>query len=170
VYGWRLAAVGEDVGKEMLIEDLLGRVAAEPERTVRRTVWRTPPEVLAKAAQPGGLRVTELLAARGEAEQRDVRYQHVLGSPASAAAIEAWESERPLHPLPADLRTLVMRINGIHLWADETGRSYSGLAPVEEWELARIKMYGSLLDDRYVALSYHEDGASCVGRVPASGA
>jgi hypothetical protein len=63
---------------------------------------------------------------------------------------------------------LVERVNGIHLWANpETGRSYFGLAPVEEWQLARIKMYGnasdrSLLDDRYVAISYHQDGASFV--------
>jgi hypothetical protein len=70
--------------------------------------------------------------------------------------------------LPADLRALVERVNGIHLWANvETGRSYVGLAPVEEWELARVKMYGAagdpgLLDDRYVAISYHQDGASFV--------
>jgi hypothetical protein len=63
---------------------------------------------------------------------------------------------------------LVERVNGIHLWANvETGRSYAGLAPIEEWELARVKMYGptaarTLLDDRYVAISYHQDGASFV--------
>jgi hypothetical protein len=52
-------------------------------------------------------------------------------------------------------------VNGIHLWADlDTGRSYEGLAPLEEWELARTRMFGAeadptLLSDRYLALSYH---------------
>jgi hypothetical protein len=62
----------------------------------------------------------------------------------------------------------VARVNGIHLWANvQTGRAYTGLAPIEEWDLARLRMYGhaaerSLLEDRYVALSYHQDGASFV--------
>ena len=61
------------------------------------------------------------------------------------------------------LRALVEHTNGIHLWANlETGRSYEGLAPIEEWDLAREKMPGSLLDVRYVALTYHQDGASFV--------
>jgi hypothetical protein len=120
--------------------------------------------------------VTELLGAAGRrGEQRDVRYRHVLGSPASQEAIDAWQSEHPLHVLPADVRALVARINGIHLWASaERGRSYTGLAPIEEWDLARVKFYGlsadrSLLADRYVALSYHQDGASYVVLDVASG-
>ena len=153
----------------MQIEELLKHVAGEPERTVTRTVWTTPPEVLAKAAASGGMRMTDLLSAPGRrAEQREVRYRHTLGLPASQQVIDAWQGQHPLHILPADLRALVTRINGIHLWANvETGRSYTGLAPIEEWDLARVKMYGpsadrSLLDDRYVALSYHQDGASFV--------
>lgn len=102
-------------------------------------------------------------------------YRHVLGSPASPSTIEAWQNQRPAHPLPADLRALVARINGVHLWADcETSRSYVGLAPIEEWEIARIKMYGpeanrSLLDDRYIALSYARNGDAFVVLDVASG-
>ena len=153
----------------MQIDDFLARVASEPERTVTRTVWTAPPEVLAKAAKPSGMLMTDFLSAPGRrAEQREVRYRHVLGAPASPQAVDAWQNQRPSHPLPADLRALVERVNGIHLWANvETGRSYAGLAPIEEWELARVKMYGptaarTLLDDRYVAISYHQDGASFV--------
>lgn len=59
------------------------------------------------------------------------------------------------------------RVNGIHLWADENGRAYQGLAPIEEWEMARIKMYGAgadpdLVHDRYLALTYHQDHAAFV--------
>ena len=151
----------------MEIEQLLKYVATEPERTVSRTVWTTPAEVLAKVAAPGGMRMTDLLSAPGRrAEVRDVRYRHILGSPASQQVIDAWQDQHPFHLLPADLRALVACINGIHLWANvETGRSYTGLAPIEEWDLARVKMYGSsadrsLLNDRYLAISYHQEGAS----------
>ena len=153
----------------MRIEELLSKVASEPERTITRTVWTSPPELLARMKQPGGLLLTDFLLAPGRrAEQKECRYCHVLGAPASPGAIDAWQGQHPSHPLPADLRALVARINGIHLWADpDRGRSYTGLAPIEEWELARIKMYGStadpsLLDDRYIALSYHQDGAAFV--------
>ena len=153
----------------MQIDDFIDLVASEPERTLTWTVRTTPSEVLAKAAAPGGLRLTELLSAPGrQAVQRDVQYRHILGAPASREAIDIWQAKHPLQVLPRDLRALVKRIDGIHLWADAaTGRSYTGLAPIEEWDLARIKMYGpsadkSLLDDRYIALSYHQDGAAFV--------
>lgn len=153
----------------MQIDDFVARAASESERTVTRTVWTTPPEVLAKAAAPGGIKMTDLLSASGRrVEQRDLRYRHVLGSPASQPTIDAWQGRHHSQSLPADLRALVLRINGVHLWANvETGRAYSELAPIEEWDLARVKMYGAaaarkLLDDRYVALSYHQDGASFV--------
>jgi hypothetical protein len=153
----------------MQIDEFITRVASEPERTVTRTVWLMPPDLLAKAAASGGIKLTDMLFETGRrAEQRDVRYGHILGSPASQEAIDAWQGRRPSQPLPADLRALVSRINGAHLWANlETGRAYTGLAPIEEWDLARRKMFGSaadrkVLDDRYVALSYHQDGASFV--------
>jgi hypothetical protein len=158
------------------IEEFIHRVAGEPEQTVTRPVWTAPPDVLGIAAKPGGLRMTELLSATGRhVEQRDLRYRHVLGSGALDEVVKVWEKGRPSHPLPADLRALVTRINGIHLWANsETGRAYQGLAPIEEWELARTKLFGpaadrSLLGDRYIALSYHQDGAAFVVLDVASG-
>lgn len=149
----------------MRIEEFLRKVASEPERTVTHSVWTTPTEVLAKMAKQGGMLLTDFLSVPGRRkEQRKYNYCHVLGPPASPSTIEAWQKQRPFHPLPADLLALVARINGIHLWADrETARSYIGFAPIEEWEIARIKMYGSeadrsLLDDRYIALSYALNG------------
>jgi hypothetical protein len=70
--------------------------------------------------------------------------------------------------LPDDLVALLGRANGIHLWADlDTGRVYEGLAPLAEWRVARQRMWGddvdpALLPDRYLALSYHSDGAAFV--------
>ena len=53
----------------------------------------------------------------------------------------------PRHPLPGDLQELLQHADGLHLWADlDTGRSYQGLAPIAEWELARTRMWGSDAD------------------------
>ena len=110
--------------------------------------------------------LTEFQSAPGtRTEQQMVRCGHILGPPASRAEIEAWQ-RRTSHSLPADLIGLVERMNGIHLWADlNEGRSYQGLAPIDEWETARTKMYGAIaerdaLDDRYLAISYHQDGSA----------
>lgn len=160
----------------MQVEEFMALVGSEPERTISQTVWTAPPDALAKAAKLGGILMTEFLSASGRrAGQRDVHYCHILGPPGSPEAIDAWLKRRAPHRLPTDLHALVKRINGIHLWANvETGRSYVGLAPIEEWELARIRMCGEedggFLDDRYVAISYHQDGASFVVLDAESGA
>lgn len=79
-----------------------------------------------------------------------------------------WQRKWPRHVLPADLAALLLRVDGIHLWADlDTGRSYEGLAPLAEWELARTTMYGpdarvDSLSERYLALTYHADGSAFV--------
>lgn len=152
----------------MEIDDFISRVASEPDRIVSRTIPVAPQDLLARA-KSGGVGLMDFLSAPGrQVQQRDVRYRHILEPPASQQAIDAWSSRWPLHPLPVDLQVLLSRINGIHLWANvETGRSYVGLAPIEEWEPARIKMYGpavdrTLLHDRYIAVSYHADHAAFV--------
>ncbi len=64
--------------------------------------------------------------------------------------------------------SLLRQANGIHLCAYlDYGRSYEGLAPLDEWQLARTKMWGSdaspdLLGDCYLALSYHADGSAFI--------
>jgi hypothetical protein len=63
---------------------------------------------------------------------------------------------------------LVEQVNGIHLWADvQSGRAYSGLAAIEEWQPARIAMFGAetdpaILSDRFIAISYHTDGSAFI--------
>lgn len=70
-----------------------------------------------------------------------------------------------LRGLPADLRALILQVNGIHLWANgETGRAYFGLAPIEEWEPLRSRLGdgGGRLGERYLAISYHQDEAAFI--------
>jgi len=148
----------------MQIAEFVSLVSGEPGRVVSRIVRQASTQTLAEASRPAGMSVKDLVVAAPErTEQKFLRYGHVLGPPASPHTVETWCQDRPSYPLPQDLRAIVEHMNGIHLWANlETGRSYEGLAPIEEWDLAREKMPGSLLDVRYVALTYHQDGASFV--------
>jgi hypothetical protein len=152
----------------MTLDELIDNVAGEPPRTVTRPTNTLAPGPVNGAKRQGGMLLTELFAGASRGEPRTVRHGHILGPPASSQALDEWQRRFPRHHLPADLKALVARVNGIHLWANlETGRTYEGLAPIEEWELARVKMYGkdgdsTLLDDRYVALSYHADAAAFI--------
>ena len=94
------------------------------------------------------------------------RRGHVFGVPVDPAYLQEWIRRWPQHPLPEDLKCLLLRANGIHLWADlDTCRAYEGLAPLEEWQRARNAMWGEdaspgLLENEYLAISYHTDGAA----------
>jgi hypothetical protein len=109
--------------------------------------------------------VSDLMAdPRQRREKRTFRNGHVVGPPVRDADLDDWQRRWARYPLPADLRALLLRANGIHLWAD-TGRAYQGLAPLEEWMLARVATWGveakpSALSDRYLALTYDIDGAA----------
>jgi hypothetical protein len=151
----------------MQLDEFRKLVAEEPERRVEYPVYRDR-EAL-DVSPSGGVSLAEFLANReATGETRVEVYRHILGSPASPEAVRAWQEQWPSHPLPSDLRHLIEQVNGIHLWADvETGRAYHGLAPVEEWQSARIAMYGDdadpdILEEQYLALSYHEDGSAFV--------
>lgn len=88
---------------------------------------------------------------------------HRLGPALEEEELLEWARRFPNVELPEDLVALLRRWNGIHLWADRTtGRAYAGLAPLREWRLARHVMFGpdadeDVLEDRYLAISYHVD-------------
>ena len=153
----------------MKLDELLSRVSSEPHRAEEREVDVAAPELLRELETRGGMLLTDFLAdPRKTREQRTVRRGHVLGPPLTADALTAWQQRWPRHPLPPDLASLLLRVDGIHLWADlDTGRAYEGLAPLAEWDLARVKMWGpsagsDLLSEQYLALTYHSDGAAFV--------
>jgi hypothetical protein len=151
----------------MQLDDFLQRLRSQPERIVRGSGLRITPEALAKAHQPGGIRLSEILAKPAVAPP-ELHFRHVVAPPATEEAIAAWESKWPYQAVPAELLALVRAANGIHFWANaQTGDRYTGLAPIEEWEIAGTKMYGTgsanaLLDGRYVAISYDVNGESFV--------
>jgi hypothetical protein len=150
----------------MEIEEFIERVQNEPARTLNQSVWNTPPEVMAKAGLLGGLPLAELLSAPGRTvEQRVVRYGHILGSSASAEAVDRWLQQHGESSLPADLRALLARIDGIHLWANlEKGRSYWGVAPVVEWSVVQV-----ISGRTHVVITYDSNGDSFIALSLATG-
>ena len=153
----------------MTFDQFLEKVASEPNRRTERDVRVATDELTADVHRRGGMRLTDFVAEpRKTVARRVLRTGHLLGPGVSPVALAEWKARWPRHPLPDDLGTLLGRVNGIHLWANlDTGRSYDGLAPLEEWNLARVKMWGAdadegLLADRYLALSYNSDSAAFI--------
>lgn len=153
----------------MTFEQLLERIAGEPDRTAEQEIRVPTVELMNDLRGAKAMRLDELVAdARHNTERRTFRTGHLLEPPVSLAELDQWRAAWPKHPLPNDLVALLGRANGIHLWADlDEGRAYEGLAPLAEWCLARQKMWGEdadpdLLADRFLALSYHTDGAAFV--------
>ncbi|MBS2015034.1 MAG: hypothetical protein JST00_19240 [Deltaproteobacteria bacterium] len=93
---------------------------------------------------------------------RSVTYRHILGEP----GVRNPEALRfGGRALPPGVSGLLHDVNGIHLRANAaTGRSYQGLAPVEEWRVAleQFSPAPPWMDDRFVVISYHRDGAAYV--------
>jgi hypothetical protein len=151
----------------MTLDELLNKIAGEPPRAFEQEVHVASPELIAEVHRRGWMRLTDFTSdPRRTLERRTLRRGHVLGPGAPPADLDAWRTRWRLHPLPQDLVELLSKVNGIHLWADlDSGRSYEGLAPLDEWDLARVKMWGpdadaGALPDRYLGLSYHADGAA----------
>lgn len=133
--------------------------------TVRHPEMRATPGHIPKS----GMLISEYLARfKPTGQTLEARYEHRLGPGVPLEDLRKWEASHPNYPLPDSLRELLLEIDGIHLWADgETGRSYQGLAPLHEWDTARVVMYGpesavNLLDSRYLAISYHADCAAYI--------
>lgn len=112
---------------------------------------------------PEGMLLRDFLSAGASASvSRSVTYRHILGGSGVRNPKALPFSGRAL---PPDVCGLLHDVNGIHLWANAaTGRSYQGLAPVEEWRGAREQFSPAppWMDDRFVVISYHRDGAAYV--------
>jgi hypothetical protein len=153
----------------MTLDEMMKLAASEPPRIEEREVTVAKQELVDELTRRGGMPLTDYVSdPRRTLERRTFRTAHMFGPPVPSEQLDDWKRQWPRHPLPPDLEALVRRANGIHLWADATtGRSYEGLAPLEEWELARTKMWGphskpEYLADEYLAISYHTDGSAFV--------
>jgi hypothetical protein len=145
----------------MQIDELIRAAATEPNREVTRSVRVCSPATL-EAVPKTGISVLDLSSLPAQVERKTFRFGHLLGPPASPRALEEVVRRAPLC-FPADLMNLVARVNGIHLWADlDRGRSYTGLAPIEEWDVGGVALFYDALDDRHVSLTYHDDGAAAI--------
>jgi hypothetical protein len=153
----------------MTFHELVALVAGERSRVVEVAGSRPKAELGGEVRKRAAIPLTDFMNdSRREPAVHRYHIGHVLGAPASPESIKSWHQRWHGYTFPSDLTALLARCNGIHLNADlKTGRAYHGLAPIEEWRPARFVMYGdgaepSLLDDRYLALTYHQDGAAFV--------
>ena len=147
----------------MTLDDLLARTATEPDWAEERTVSVPGPRLLAEVAAKGGMPLLEFMKHPDRTPQRRVlRRGHRLGPGLSQAELESWIAAWPQHPLPADLSALLLRANGIHLWADlDSGRAYYGISPLAEWQDAGSVGWAHLFSSpptSALVISYHENG------------
>jgi len=144
----------------MTITELVARAAAQPVVTVNREISFSDPVLQEAMRSRPYMSVAELIAHPDRRkEMRSFRYGHVLGPGLSQAAISRWQHAFPLHRLPTDVADALGTVNGVHLWADlDVGRSYFGIAPLEEWrDIAGLEwMLGRR--ESCLVISYHENG------------
>lgn len=147
----------------MTIDDFLKHVALQPTVSEQRTVNVWGPQLQASVAQRKAMTVAELTVHPDEQkEMRTFLRGHVLGPGLPQNAIDAWQMKWPSHVLPPDLRKLLSRANGIHLWADlEAKKAYFGILPLEEWLDASQSRLGPMFEEQpsgSLVLSYHSNG------------
>src|SRR6266851_2057976 len=112
----------------MTIDDLLERVRAQPEVREGRIVNVWGPELRADVEARRMITLADIAKHPDQSREiRAFRYGHVVGRPLTLAQISEWQKRFPGHPLPRDLVDLLLRLDGLHLWADlEQGRAYFG--------------------------------------------
>jgi hypothetical protein len=148
----------------MTIIDFLQRVRSEPPITLEREVRIPGPEARALFVSGRPVMLSELLNHPDlHSELKTLHYGHVLGPGLEAVAIDEWQARFPQHRLPADIRDLLMQVNGIELWADiDNGDAYFGLLPLDQWTDAASAPFAYIFDAPPTAalvLSYAQDSA-----------
>lgn len=147
----------------MTADELLERASTQRPVTVKRTVHVPGPQLRALLAEGKPILVTELQAHPDQREEEQAfRYAHVLGSGITRDEIQAWQTNHPDHRLPGDLVQFLMRVNGIHLWADlDSSRAYFGILPLQDWQEATDVDWAIMYESPPVgqlAVSYHDNG------------
>jgi hypothetical protein len=147
----------------MTTDEFLNRVAKQPTLTVERDVSVPGPELRALLAERKAILLSELMAHPDQHKERQTfRYAHIVGAGLNRDSVEAWQTARPDHRLPSDLKEFLTRVNGVHLWGDlGTSRAYFGILPLTEWQDAKEADWAMMFDKPPVgqlAISYHDNG------------
>lgn len=144
----------------MNVDDFLALVASEEQFSEERVVKVRGPALEAELARRGGMPLLEFMAHSDlHPERRTLRWGHLVGPGVDSTRIAAWRVGNPGRHLPDDLRALLGRVDGIHLWADlDEGRAYSGIAPLTDWiEAGAAQWNGFFAEEhaRSLVISYH---------------
>src|SRR5688500_7539867 len=128
----------------MTPRDLVGLARQQAEVTVQRTIRVHGPEVQALLKSRKPLLVCELMAHPDQrSEQRLFRYGHVLGAPASDAAIADWQRQRARCALSPELVDLLKRLTEFTFGPTST--------PVEATSAFSLSLSGSTFETTLLA-------------------
>jgi hypothetical protein len=147
----------------MLTDELIRLAATQPEIRETRRVRVWGPQLRA-LVESGKLRRLDEIVEHADqtSELKTFRYGHILGAAITRTDLAEWQARFPAHPLPADLAEFLLRVDGVHVWADlDEGRAYFGIAPLAEWEDAATVGWSALFERRPVGvlvISYHQNG------------
>jgi hypothetical protein len=119
----------------MTAEEFLQRAASQKPVIMVCDVSLAGPDALALLARNQPVPLVEFLQHPDrKLEQRTFRYGHLIEPGTSLADLERWQERFSGFPLPDDLRSFLLRANGIQLWADLDARhSYFRLLPLDQW-------------------------------------
>lgn len=151
----------------MTLVDLQKRRDMDGVVVVQRQVSVPGPTLLVRMDTPPYPTIAEVQSHPDQTfETRRFRYGHLLGPGVTPEELSAWRACWPNHPIPYDLAQLLLKTNGIHLWADlDQERAYIGIAPLAEWEDAAEGWWAEFFKPSAkggLILSYHLDGNGAV--------
>ena len=146
----------------MTVDEFLALVSLQPEVRQERTVRVFGPTLRAEIESGQTTILSDVFNHPDQTfERRVFRYRHLTGHGVDESTLVAWECRHEAS-LPADLRLLLLRVDGIHLWANlDWGRSYFGVSPLSEWQHASSEQWRSFFGvsaPRSWIISYHDNG------------
>ena len=150
----------------MTIDECIRRVLAQPVVSVEFEVSVPGPELL-KLMNDGQCHTIAELNAHPDQrkEMRTFQYRHILGPALGKDEIDTWQAAHVEYPLSDQIRELLQRIDGIHLWADlAEKRAYFGVLPLCEWSPVVGSLWSQFFEIHQTSavgklvLSYHNNG------------
>jgi hypothetical protein len=147
----------------MNIDEFIKLALAQPPFSKHRLISIPGPELEARLQSGQPISIAEIHNHPDQTyEVRNYTYGHILDAGAQREEISQWQLKHPSLHLPDDVKVMLERINGIHLWADfDEKRSYFGILPLAQWGDIATWEWSSLFEkppSGKVVMSYHENG------------
>jgi hypothetical protein len=132
----------------MTAEEFLERAASQIPITIEREVSIAGPAALELLERNPPVTLKEFIEHPDRtSEMRTFRYGHLIGAGVSPIELARWQERFARFLLPDDLRRLLLRANGIQLWADlDTRHSYFRLLPLDQWSDVALAPFADVFE------------------------